>query len=347
MALLARFASRNNSSIVKNAVRSFHASSRRDHKVCVVGAAGGIGQPLSLLLKNNSLVTELTLYDLAPITPGVAADLSHINTPAKVTGYCGDAKELEKALEGCDVVVVPAGVPRKPGMTRDDLFNINAGIVAGIATAASKQCPNAALCIISNPVNSTVPIIADTLKKLGTYNPNKLFGVTTLDVVRANTFVAADQGMDVNKVNVPVIGGHAGTTIVPLLSQAEPTATFADAERDALTHRIMFGGDEVVKAKDGAGSATLSMALAGAEFADRVMAGLAGEKGVTECTFVETDKVDGCTFFSLPVTLGTDGVDTIHDYGTVNAYETKLIQDMLPDLIAQAKKGVAWANEKK
>merc|ERR1712159_912566 len=100
----------------------------------------------------------------------------------------------------------------------------------------------------------------------------KLFGVTTLDVCRARTFVANAKGNDVIKTTVPVIGGHAGTTIVPLLSQAEPKVTFTDEERDALTHRIMFGGDEVVKAKAGGGSATLSMAFAGAEFADTVMA---------------------------------------------------------------------------
>merc|ERR1739845_95743 len=182
--------------------------------------------------------------------------------------------------------------------------------------------------------NSTVPIAAEILKKHGVYNPNKLFGVTTLDVCRARTFVGEAKGNDVLKTRVPVIGGHAGTTIVPLLSQAEPKVTFSDEERDALTHRIMFGGDEVVKAKAGGGSATLSMAFAGAEFADRVMAGLSGEKGVTECTFVETDKVAGATFFSLPVTLGKDGVETIHDYGAVNAHEAKLITDMLPDLIA-------------
>merc|ERR1711953_957965 len=131
--------------------------------------------------------------------------------------------------------------------------------------------------------------------------------------------------------------------IVPLLSQAEPKVSFSDEERDALTHRIMFGGDEVVKAKAGGGSATLSMALAGAEFADRVMAGLSGEVGVTECTFVETDKIPGAKFFSLPVTLGKEGVETIHHYGKVNAFEQKLIDDMLPDLIAQAEKGFAWA----
>jgi malate dehydrogenase len=145
------------------------------------------------------------------------------------------------------------------------------------------------------------------------------------------------------QTTVTVIGGHAGTTIVPLLSQVQPKTSFTDAERDALTHRIMFGGDEVVKAKAGAGSATLSMAYAGAEFADSIMAALAGEKGVTECTFVQSTITDA-PFFSSPVTLGKDGVDIIHGYGAVNDYEKKLIADMMPDLISQAKKGVEWAN---
>ena len=68
-----------------------------------------------------------------------------------------------------------------------------------------------------------------------------------------STFVSKNKSLDVNTVKVPVIGGHAGTTIVPLLSQVEPSVKFDDAERDALTHRIMFGGDEVVKAKAGGG----------------------------------------------------------------------------------------------
>jgi malate dehydrogenase len=321
------------------------AQQQRGFKCSVLGAAGGIGQPLSLLLKINPRVTALTCYDVAPITPGVAADLSHINTGATCTGFGAD--DLKKALDGCDVVVIPAGVPRKPGMTRDDLFAINAGIVKTLITGVAETCPKAAILIISNPVNSTVPIASEVLKAKGVYNPKMLFGVTTLDVCRAKTFVSGAKGNDVLKTNVPVIGGHAGTTIVPLLSQAEPKVSFTDEERDALTHRIMFGGDEVVKAKAGGGSATLSMAYAGAEFADKVMAGLSGEKGVTECTFVETDKVAGCKFFSLPVTLGKEGVETIHDYGAVNAFEQKLIDDMIPDLIAQAEKGFKFAAEGK
>ena len=88
-------------------------------------AGGGIGQPLSLLLKMNKLVTELALYDIAG-TPGVAADLSHCNTPVAVSAHTGD-EELESCLKGADLVIIPAGIPRKPGMSRDDLFNTNAG----------------------------------------------------------------------------------------------------------------------------------------------------------------------------------------------------------------------------
>ena len=82
----------------------------------------------------------------------------------------------------------------------------------------------AVLNIISNPVNSTVPIAAEVLKAAGVYDKKKLMGVTTLDVVRANTFVAEAKGLDLKDVDVPVVGGHAGTTILPLLSQVSTSA---------------------------------------------------------------------------------------------------------------------------
>jgi hypothetical protein len=221
-----------------------------------------------------------------------------------VTGHSG-ADSLPEALKDADLVIIPAGVPRKPGMTRDDLFNINASIVQSLAEGIAKHCPKvrrartapcaspalglqgqwrrakhvtdklvldvkhasrgivrehmvaharralqararrapqlraarspapaakpcpvrvrqAIINIISNPVNSTVPITAEVLKGAGVYDPAKLMGVTTLDVVRANTFVAEAKGLSVADVDVPVVGGHAGVTILPLLSQARP-----------------------------------------------------------------------------------------------------------------------------
>lgn len=320
---------------------SMGAQSMRGYKVAVAGAAGGIGQPLALLLKLDPNVKELSLFDVVR-TPGVAADISHCCSPAQVKGYVG-MEQAHEALEGCDVVVIPAGVPRKPGMTRDDLFNTNASIVKGLAEACAKACPNAMFLIISNPVNSTVPIFAEVLKKAGVYDKRRLFGVTTLDIVRANTFVAENQDFDVLATNVPVIGGHAGTTILPLLSQV-PGAKFSEDDIAALTNRIQFGGDEVVKAKDGAGSATLSMAYAGQRFASRLLEAMNGKKDVVECTFVEND-VTSAQYFSTPCRLGPNGVEEVLPYGNLSAAEQATLDAMLPDLKAQAQKGIDFVTK--
>jgi len=298
---------------------------------------------MSLLLKQNPLVSELMLYDVAPVTPGVGADLSHMDTPAKVKAFAGD--DMAGALKDADVIVVPAGVPRKPGMSRDDLFSINAGIVANIAKIAGQVAPKAALLIISNPVNSTVPICAEVLKKAGVYNKNKLFGVTTLDVVRANTFIAENQKWDVSKTNVTVVGGHAGVTILPLLSQL-PNSKISAEDKAALTQRIMFGGDEVVKAKGGSGSATLSMAYAGARFTHSILRALKGEKGVVECCYVESNVVPGVSFFSSRVELGANGVEKIHGLGQLDDFEKKKLEEALPELKASIEKGVQYVRNK-
>jgi len=290
-------------------------------------------------------VGHLSLYDVAPITPGVAADLSHCDTLPLVTGHTGDA-ELGAALKNADLVIIPAGVPRKPGMTRDDLFNINAGIVAGIAKACATSCPKASFLIISNPVNSTVPIFAEILKRLDVYNKNKLFGVTTLDVVRANTFVAENQKFDVRKTNVTVVGGHAGITILPLLSQVKG-ANFAQKDIEALTQRIMFGGDEVVKAKAGGGSATLSMAYAGLKFALQVLRAKNGIKNIIECSYVENHVVPEVPYFSSPVEIGPMGIKKIHEFGKLSNFEQQKLKEMLPELKSSIQKGIEFAKNYK
>lgn len=109
-------------------------------KVAVLGAAGGIGQALALLLKTQlPSGSELSLYDIAPVTPGVAVDLSHIPTDVKIKGFSGE--DATPALEGADVVLISAGVARKPGMDRSDLFNVNAGIVKKPGAADCQNLP--------------------------------------------------------------------------------------------------------------------------------------------------------------------------------------------------------------
>ncbi|KEG09757.1 putative malate dehydrogenase [Trypanosoma grayi] len=313
-----------------------HASSLCYSKVAVLGAAGGIGQPLSLLMKNSPLVSALSCYDVRG-APGVAADLSHICSPAKVTGYAKE--DINKALDGAELVIIPAGVPRKPGMSRDDLFNTNASIVRDLVASCAKVCPKAIIGIISNPVNSTVPIAAETLKKAGVFDPTRLFGVTTLDIVRARTFVAEAAGKSPYDINVPVLGGHSGPTIVPLLSQAG--VQLSESQVKAITHRVQYGGDEVVQAKDGAGSATLSMAYAGSEWAVSVLKALRGDSGIVECTFIHTDLMPGVQYFSCPVELGKNGVAKVHK-PVLNKYEEDLMEKCLAELEKNIARGTAF-----
>ena len=307
-------------------------------KVAVLGAAGGIGQALSLLLKTQLPAgSELALYDVAPVVPGVAVDLSHIPTDVKVQGFGKD--DLAKALTGSDIVLIPAGVPRKPGMDRSDLFNINAGIVKNLVNGVADNCPQACLCIITNPVNTTVAIAAETLKAKGVYNKNKLFGVTTLDVIRAETFVGNLKDLNPANVHVPVIGGHSGTTILPLLSQVEGV-TFTDEEVQSLTTRIQNAGTEVVEAKAGGGSATLSMGQAAARFCLSLVAAMRGDN-VVEYTYVETNS-DDAQFFSHPVRLGKDGVEDILSYGQLSDFEQKAKESMLEGLRGDIKMGIEF-----
>jgi len=297
-------------------------------KVVVLGAAGGIGQALGLLLKTQlPNGSELSLYDIAPVTPGVAADLSHIPTAVKVSGFAGE--DPSPALVNADIVLISAGVARKPGMDRSDLFNINAGIVKNLVSACADTCPNALIGIITNPVNTTVAIAAEVLKKKGVYNPARLFGITTLDIIRSSTFVAEVNGVNPKDVNVPVIGGHSGITILPLLSQSG--FDFDEANAKAMTMRIQNAGTEVVEAKAGGGSATLSMGQAAAKFGLSLVRALNGEEGVIECTYVEGSG-DMARFFAQPVLLGKNGVEKILDYGDLSIFEEKTLNAALETL---------------
>merc|ERR1712242_67846 len=280
--------------LVAAAARQFSTSGSRQRTVAVMGASGGIGQPLSMLLKLNPAVTKLNLFDIVH-TPGVASDLSHCETKSDSTGFVGQ-EQLKDSLVGAEIVVIPAGVPRKPGMTRDDLFNTSASIVS------------------------------------------------TLDVVRSNEFIGALKGINPQEVNCPVVGGHAGVTIMPLISQCSPAVSFDADTLSALTVRIQDAGTEVVKAKDGAGSATLSMAYAAARFTDSLIKGMKGVEGVTECAYVESD-VTEAKYFATPLVLGPNGIEKNLGLGTLTEFEQGLLAAAIPELIGSIKKGEKFVED--
>jgi len=182
-------------------------------------------------------------------------------------------------------------------------------------------------------------------------------GVTTLDLVRASTFVSEVSGTDPREVRVPVIGGHSGVTIIPLLSQVKPSYTFTQDQIETLTNRIQFGGDEVVKAKDGSGSATLSMAHAAARFATRILdASIKKVPGIIECCYVNLDADKECgvkirnttenlEYFSVNVELSPEGISKIYPIENLTGYEEKLLKEAIPELRGNINKGITFISE--
>lgn len=318
--------------------------------VCLIGAAGGIGQPLALLLKLNPLVTHLALYDVVN-TPGVAADLSHIDTNTTVEAFMG-ADELPAALKDADFIIIPAGVPRKPGMTRGDLFTINANICVQLAQSIAQYAPEAVTMVISNPVNSTTVIFRDVFRKAGVYNQRKILGVTNLDHVRANAFLAQETGIKPRDLNVFVVGGHSGHSIVPLLNKYG----LSEGQIDKLVNRIQYGGDEVVEAKKGAGSSTLSMAYAAHSFFANVLDGFVGRETRPMSAYIPLDgeSIEGVKalreglskllgeqepvpeFFSAPVVFDGEGVKSV---------ETSWLDTLSIREVTSIKDGVSYINE--
>lgn len=318
--------------------RSFSITNRNNVKVTVVGGAGGIGAPLCLLLKlQPDLIKELVMYDIAKNTPGVALDLSHICTAVKVTAFVGPDK-IKESLAGSTLVIIPGGVPRKPGMSRDDLFGANASVVRDVAKACAEACPDAYVNIITNPVNSVTPIFCEVMKKAGKLKPEKIFGISTLDLVRASTFIGRAKNLDPGKVNCPVVGGHSGISIVPLVSQCQPAVNFSKEELLDLSKNIQEAGTNVVKAKVGTGSAQLAMAYSGARFAFSLLRAMKGESNIIECAFTMND-IAKTKYFSTKLLLGKNGIEKDLGIGKVTEFEQGLLNKAIEAIKKNVEKG--------
>ena len=286
-------------------------------KVACLGAGGGIGQPLYLLLRTNPNVSQLSLYDIRG-AHGVATELNHIPSNNSVQGYDG-AEHLPTCLQDATIVVICAGFPGKPGLTRADLVGKNGGIKETWVSACAQHCPDAWICIVTNPVNQLVPLAAKTLDSFGKYNPKKLFGVTTLDLVRAQRFANSDK-------LVPVVGGHSGTTICPLFSKVG----ILEKDAIALTKRVQNAGTEVVEAKQGNGSATLSMAYAANRFVDSCVKALLGTE-LEEYAYVQNNND---VFWATKLLLDSNGIKEIHHFKDLSKFEEQIVADAKSELLS-------------
>nr|CAD7400867.1 unnamed protein product [Timema cristinae] len=264
-----------------------------------------VGQPLSLMLKQSPLIHELALYDVEG-TLAVAADISQVDTGCKVCSFTGP-EELDAALK-----------------------------VGGRSQAL--------IGVITNPINSMVPIVVETFKKQGDCTPGKVFGVTAIDVVRANTFVAETLGLDPECVFVPVVGGHSGATTIPILSQAKPCSELTQEQIERLTAAIQDADGDVIRAKRGRGIPTLSVAFAATRFAISLARGINGQPSVVECAYVASEVVQAVNYFSSPILIGPDGVMEYLGLPKMSEYENCLLSSAIPILQDDVKRGLYFVH---
>ena len=295
-------------------------------KVTIIGA-GHVGECTAMYLAEKN-ICDITLIDVIEDMPkGKGLDLCQAgpirNYETIITGSNDFAD-----MKGSHMVVHTAGVPRKPGMSREDLINTNAGIIGSVSEKIKDLCPDAIVVMVANPLDI---MTYHCWKKTG-FESSRVFGQAgILDSIRFRTFVAWELGVSVTDIQAMVLGGH-GDTMVPLpryttVSGIPITELIPEDRIQAISDRTRVGGGEIVKLLK-TGSAYYAPAAATVEMIDSV---LRDRKRVAPCSVLLTGQygIKGL-YIGIPALLGANGVEKI--------FELKLDDDELKSLQVSAEK---------
>ena len=282
-------------------------------KIALIGA-GQIGGTLALLAAQKEL-GAVALFDIVEgMPPGKALDLVQATPIDGYNAAIAGTSDYAEALAGADVVIVTAGVPRKPGMSRDDLIAINAGVIKTVAGSVRQHCPGAFVIVITNPLDAMVW----AMQKVSGLPANQVVGMAgVLDSARFRYFLAEELGVSVEDVGACVLGGH-GDTMVPLVRYSTMAGIplpdlvkmgWTTQERlDAIVQRTRDGGAEIVGLLK-TGSAFYAPAAAAIQMAE---AYLKDQKRVLPCA-AHLDGPYGVHgyYVGVPVVIGAGGVERI------------------------------------
>jgi malate dehydrogenase len=278
-------------------------------KITVIGGAGNVGATCAQVIANKELAEEVWLCDVAEgISKGKALDMfESMPIFASSTKIYGTSDYADTA--NSDIVVITAGIARKPGMSRDDLLKTNAGIVSTCAEQAIKVSPNAYYVIVSNPLDVMTYVALQKTK----LPRNKVIGMAgILDSARFRTFISMELGVSVKDIQALVLGGH-GDTMVPLSRYTTvagiPVLDLIPKDRmDAIVDRAANGGGEIVKYLQ-TGSAFYAPGTAAAEIVESIVK---NQKRVLPCT-VLLDGEYGCknVCVGVPIIVGKNGIEKV------------------------------------
>lgn len=292
-------------------------------KITVVGA-GAVGATCADNIARKELAQELILLDIKEgLAEGKSQDM--MQTAALLgfdTKIVGSTNDYAKTA-GSDVVVITSGIPRKPGMTREELIGTNAGIVRGVCENILKYSPNAIIIVISNPMD-TMTYLALTATGLP---KNRIIGMGgTLDSARFKYQLSQHLGCSVSDLNALVVGGHGDTTMIPLIRFATwnsipVTTLLSEAQQQQIVNDTMVGGATLTKLIGT--SAWYAPGAAGAALVEAIVRD--EKKLFTCCVSLEGEYGQKDICLGVPVTIGRNGWEKILDFD-LNAEEKAAFQ---------------------
>jgi len=295
-------------------------------KIALIGG-GQIGGNLALLASQKEL-GDVVIYDIPQaegMTKGKALDIMQLRPH---DGYDGNLEGTSNPadLQDSDVVIITAGIPRKPGMNREDLLDINIKIITDVAQNIKKYAPNAFVIVVSNPLDA----IVYAFYKVSKFSKNMVIGMAgALDSSRFRTFLAMETGYSVQDINCMVLGGH-GDTMVPITRLATiggiPAEELIPKDRlEVIVDRVRYAGGEIVKLF-GNGSAYYAPAASAIEMAESYLKDK--KRVIPSAALCEGEfGVDGY-FIGVPTVIGAGGIEKILEFKLL-PHEQKMLNKTL------------------
>ncbi len=277
-------------------------------KVSVIGA-GHVGEVTAFKIAEEELAEEVVLLDIIEDMPiGKGLDMREGGPVGKYDAKIFGTNSYRDTADS-DIVVITAGKPRKPGMSRDELVDANFNIVKPVTESVMKYSPNAILIVVSNPLDA----MAYTALKVSGFPKNRVVGMAgILDTTRYRTFISMETNVSVENIQALVLGGH-GDTMVPIVRYTTisgiPVGRFISEERlDEIVQRTAGGGGEIVKYLK-TGSAYYAPALAVTEMVESIAK---NKNKILPCAaYLEGEYGINGIYFGVPVKLGKNGIEEI------------------------------------
>ena len=305
-------------------------------KVTVVGA-GNVGATAAQRLAEKELCDVVLIDVVEGIPQGKALDLIEAAPIEKHDSHLIGSNGYEES-EGSDIVIITAGIPRKPGMSRDDLISTNAAIVKSVTQEVVKWSPDAALIIVSNPLDAMCHVAYET----SGFPKNRVMGMAgVLDSARFRAFISMELNVSVENTHAFVLGGH-GDTMVPLprfstVAGIPITELLSKKQIDALVERTRKGGAEIVSLLK-TGSAYYAPASAAVEMAESI---LKDKKKILPCAaYLEGEYEINGLFIGVPVKLGLEGIEEVIQVKLLDEEQAALNKsaDAVKELVESIKK---------